>query len=474
MIVEVLAVGTELLLGQIVNSNATRIGERLADAGLDHFQQTVVGDNEARIADAVTAACGRADALIITGGLGPTKDDLTREALARAAGVPLIFDETQAEALRLRWERSGRVMPDSNLQQAERPEGSTLIRNPKGTAPGIRMQIAGTWIFALPGVPAEMIPMLEDEVIPFLRGADETVVASRLLRTWGESESAIGERLADLYDTSTNPSIAFLASAGEIKIRITAKAATSREAEALIAPMESLVRERLGERIFGTDTDTVEVVVLRMLEERGWSFGTAESVTGGLVAGRITSIPGASRVFRGAIVAYATGVKERLLDVPHTVVAEHGVVSEAAAVAMAAGARARLDVMMSDALLQLLHFLRIGDVDWGLVQRKLARLKETQDVHAAWDIRSKKLPDPKRLLDALRDVDLAVAVTGSAGPDPQEQPVGTVIIAVATPDGTRVKTLRLPGDRERVRTFATTAALHLTRMSLLGIAWGSG
>ncbi len=414
MIVEVLAVGTELLLGQIVNSNATRIGERLADAGLDHFQQTVVGDNEARIADAVTAACGRADALIITGGLGPTKDDLTREALARAAGVPLIFDETQAEALRLRWERSGRVMPDSNLQQAERPEGSTLIRNPKGTAPGIRMQIAGTWIFALPGVPAEMIPMLEDEVIPFLRGADETVVASRLLRTWGESESAIGERLADLYDTSTNPSIAFLASAGEIKIRITAKAATSREAEALIAPMESLVRERLGERIFGTDTDTVEVVVLRMLEERGWSFGTAESVTGGLVAGRITSIPGASRVFRGAIVAYATGVKERLLDVPHTVVAEHGVVSEAAAVAMAAGARARLDV------------------------------------------------------------DLAVAVTGSAGPDPQEQPVGTVIIAVATPDGTRVKTLRLPGDRERVRTFATTAALHLTRMSLLGIAWGSG
>ena len=314
MIVEVLAVGTELLLGQIVNSNATRIGERLADAGLDHFQQTVVGDNEARIADAVTAACGRADALIITGGLGPTKDDLTREALARAAGVPLIFDETQAEALRLRWERSGRVMPDSNLQQAERPEGSTLIRNPKGTAPGIRMQIAGTWIFALPGVPAEMIPMLEDEVIPFLRGADETVVASRLLRTWGESESAIGERLADLYDTSTNPSIAFLASAGEIKIRITAKAATSREAEALIAPMESLVRERLGERIFGTDTDTVEVVVLRMLEERGWSFGTAESVTGGLVAGRITSIPGASRVFRGAIVAYATGVKERLLD----------------------------------------------------------------------------------------------------------------------------------------------------------------
>ncbi len=414
MIVEVLAVGTELLLGQIVNSNATRIGERLADAGFDHFQQTVVGDNEERIAEAVGAACGRADALIITGGLGPTRDDLTREALARAAGVPLIFDEGQAEALRLRWARNGREMPDSNLQQAERPEGSTLIANPKGTAPGIRMRIAGTWIFALPGVPAEMIPMIDDEVIPFLRGDDETVVASRLLRTWGESESAIGERLADLYDTSTNPTIAFLASAGEIKIRITAKAETSDEAEALIAPMESQIRERLGARIFGADGDTVEVVVLRMLEERGWSFGTAESVTGGLVAGRITSVPGASKVFRGAIVAYATDVKERVLDVPHAVVIEHGVVSEAAAVAMAAGARERLGV------------------------------------------------------------DLAVAVTGSAGPEPQEQPVGTVVVAVATPDGTRVKTLRLPGDRERIRTFATTASLHLTRMSLLGIAWGSG
>ncbi|HZJ48646.1 MAG TPA: competence/damage-inducible protein A [Acidimicrobiia bacterium] len=413
MIVEILAIGTELLLGQIVNSNATRIGERLADAGLDHFRQTVIGDNEERIADAVVAASGRADALIITGGLGPTRDDLTREALARAAGVPLIFDERQADRLRERWERSGRVMPESNLQQAERPEGSTLVPNPKGTAPGIRMKISGTWVFALPGVPAEMIQMLDDEVIPFLRGSDESVVVSRLLRTWGESESAIGERLADLYDASTNPTIAFLASAGEIKIRITAKASTRDEAEALVAPVESIVRERLGKRVFGADGDTIEVVVLRMLEERGWTLGTAESATGGLVGGRITSVPGASRVFRGSVVAYATDLKESILGVSHAAVSEHGVVSEGVAVAMAIGARERLDV------------------------------------------------------------DVAVAVTGSAGPDPQEQPAGTVVIAVATPDGTRVRTLRLPGDRERVRTFATTAALQLTRMSLQGVEWGS-
>ena len=412
MIVEILAVGTELLLGQIVNSNATRIGERLADAGLDHFQQTVVGDNEARIAAAIGAACSRAEALIITGGLGPTKDDLTREAIARAAGVELIFDPEQADRLRERWAVRGRVMPESNLRQAEHPDGSTLIANPKGTAPGIRLRIADTWVFALPGVPAEMIPMLEDSVIPFLGGGDSAVV-SRLLRTWGESESAIGELLGDLYDASTNPTIAFLASGGEIKIRITAKAATRDGAWALIAPMEATVRERLGNRIFGVDDDTVEVVILRMLEEREWTLGTAESATGGLIAGRITSVPGASRVFRGSIVSYATEVKESLLGVPADVIAEHGVVSEPVAIAMAGGARRQLGA------------------------------------------------------------DVVVAVTGSAGPDPQDRPVGTVVVSVATPDGAQVRTLTLPGDRERVRTFASTAALHLLRMSLQGVEWWS-
>ena len=413
MIVEILAIGTELLLGQIVNSNATRIGERLAEAGLDHFQQTVVGDNEARIAAAIDAACSRADALIITGGLGPTKDDLTREAIARAAGVELVFDHDAADRLRERWTSSGRIMPESNLQQADRPLGSELIANPKGTAPGIRMQVAGTWVFALPGVPAEMIPMLENSVIPFLTDGGDAAVVSRLLRTWGESESAIGERLGDLYEASSNPTIAFLASGGEIKIRITAKARTRDEASVLISPIEATIRDRLGKRIFGVDDDTVEVVVLRILEERGWTLGTAESVTGGLIAGRITSVPGASRVFRGSVVSYSTDVKELLLGVPAEMVGEHGVVSEPVAVAMAEGARGRLDA------------------------------------------------------------DVVVSVTGSAGPDPQDRPVGTVVVSVVTPDGSQVHTLTLPGDRERVRTFASTAALQLLRMSLQGVDWGS-
>jgi nicotinamide-nucleotide amidase len=415
MIVEVLAVGTELLLGQIVNRNAADIGTRLADAGLDHYHQAVVGDNRVRMVEAIGLACSRADALIITGGIGPTKDDVTREALADAAGVPLLFDDAFAEWLRRYWEARGREMPDSNLRQAQYPDGAELIANLKGTAPGMRIEIDGTWIFALPGVPAEMIPMLEGDVLPFLQrhaGGDDAVVVSRLLRTWGESESRIGELLDDLFEESQNPTIAFLASAGEIKVRLTAKAESEAAARALIAPVEETVRERLGSRVFGADDDMIEVVLLRMLEERGWSLATAESATGGLIASRITSIPGASRVFRGGVVAYDTEVKRNQLGVPATTIDQHGVVSEPVAIAMANGVAV-----------------------------------------------------------ALR-ADVAVSVTGSAGPDPQDQPVGTVVVAVRTPDDVRAQTLRMPGDRERVRTYTTTAALHLTRLALEGASWG--
>jgi nicotinamide-nucleotide amidase len=411
MNVEVIAIGTELLLGQIVNSNASRIGERLAEGGLDHYRQTVVGDNVDRVAAAILDAASRSDAVIITGGLGPTKDDLTREALAQAAGVSLVFDEAQAEALREWWVRRGREMPESNLQQAEKPEGSEFIENPKGTAPGIRIEIDGAIAFALPGVPAEMMWMLDSEVIPALVGTGEGVVASRLLRSWGESESAIGERLSDLYDASANPTIAFLASGGEIKVRITAKAASPGAAEALIAPVEAEIRDRIGDLIFGADDDTIEVVVLRAIEGRGWTLGTAESATGGMVASRITAVPGASRVYHGSVVTYTNALKESLLGVDPALIAEHGVVSEPVAEAMAEGAR------------------------------------------------------------SLLRVDVAVGITGSAGPDPLEQPQGTMAIAVATPEQTLSRSLRFPGDRERVRVFATTAALQWLRMTLEGMEW---
>ncbi len=414
MIVEQLAVGTELLLGQIVNGNGADIGARLAAAGLDHYRQTVVGDNVARIAAALTEACGRADAVVITGGIGPTQDDLTREALCVAAAVGMETSSEYAEQLREWWQARGREMPTSNLRQAEHPRGAVLIPNPKGTAPGLRLRIGTCWVFALPGVPQEMVPMVEEAVIPFLlalEGERSGGIVSRVLRTWGESESRLAEVVGDLYDSGTNPTLAFLASGGEIKLRLTARAPTAAAAGDLIAPVEAELRRRLGSLVFGADTDTIERIVLAACEARGWSLASAESATGGLVAAALTTVPGSSRVFRGGVVAYANAVKTSVLGVPAAVLDEHGAVSAETALAMAAGARTALGA------------------------------------------------------------EVAVATTGSAGPDPLEQPVGTMFIAVATPEGCNARTLRLPGDRERVRVYATTAALHAVRLAVSGEWW---
>jgi nicotinamide-nucleotide amidase len=412
LIVEIIAVGTELLLGQITNRNAAYLGEKLAESGFDSHYQVVVGDNLDRIVESIKTAMGRSDAVIMTGGIGPTQDDVTREAISAATRRPLQFNEEFAERLRTFWESRGRQMPKSNLRQAEYPEGAEQITNPKGTAPALALEHGGCWVFALPGVPAEMRYLLQHEVMPRLLEAagEEQVVLSRLVRSWGRSESQVAELLDDLYHRSTNPSVAFLASAGEIKVRITAKAPTEPEAEALIAPYEEIVRGRLGAAVFGVDEETIEQVVLTLLAERGWTLATAESATAGLIAARITSVPGASEIFRGGAVVYATDLKASMLDVPQEVLDE-GVVSEATALFMAEGAADRLQA------------------------------------------------------------DVAVAVTGSAGPDPQEREIGTMIIGVHTPDGSGARVLRLPGDRERIRTYAATAALHLLRLAVVGEWW---
>lgn len=300
-------------------------------------------------------------------------------------------------------------MPPSNVRQADYPDGAQLLPNPRGSAPGLALHHDGTWIFALPGVPEEMEHLLDAEVLPRLReaaGIDEVLV-SRVLRTWGQSESQVADELDDLFVASINPSVAFLASAGEIKIRITAKAPFRSDAEALIAPVESEIRRRLGPTLFGTDDDTIESVVLASLKKRGWRIGTAESVTGGGVAFRLTAIPGASDVVLGGVVAYDPSVKDSVLDA----LTDDGIVSEPTALAMAEGAR--------------------------------------------------------RALGA----DVAVSTTGSAGPSELERPRGTVVIGVATPHGSRARELRLPGDRERVRVYAATAALHLVRLGIEGTWW---
>ncbi len=414
MNVEILAVGTELLLGQIVNSNAAEIGSRLAGAGLDHYRQTVVGDNLDRMVDALRGAIERAGAVIVTGGIGPTQDDITREAMAAVAGATMEFDESFAAELRQRWAARGLEMPESNLRQAERPAGAVMIRNERGTAPGLRLEVDGTWLFALPGVPAEMLPMLEDEVIPFLvaaAGGERGVLASRVIRTYGWPESRVAEALDDLFGAAANPTMAFLASSGEIKVRLTARASDEAAAAALLDPVEAEVRRRLGHRVFAVGGDPIEAIVLDAVADRGWTLGTAESATGGLVAARLTSVPGASAVFAGSLVAYTARAKEDMVGVPAVVIGEHGLVSEATALAMAHGAAERIPA------------------------------------------------------------DVVVAVTGSAGPEPLEAPAGTMVIAVRTPEDAAARTLRLPGDRERSRTLASTAALHLVRLAVTGAWW---
>lgn len=409
MIVEVIAVGTELLLGQIVNSNAATIGAALAEKGFDAHYQQVVGDNLERVASTIRTAVERSDAIIITGGIGPTQDDLTREALCLATGLEMDFSYRYAQTLREWWASRGREMPDSNLQQAQHPHGAELLPNPKGTAPGLALDHDGTLIFCVPGVPAEMEHLLFSEVIPRLTGraGKDEVLASRLLRTWGLSESAIAETLDDLYTGSTNPSVAFLASAGEIKIRITAKADTLADAEDLIKPVEEEVRHRLGDSVFATDDETIEKIVLGLLAEKGWRIGVAESMTGGLLTGRLTELPGSSRVVAGGVVPYDSALKRSLLGIRDI----SKVVNQETAAAMAESVR------------------------------------------------------------YLLAVDVGVSVTGSAGPEPLEKPPGTIVIGVSTPEETRTREVIMVGDRERIRTYGVTTALQLIRLALTGRWW---
>lgn len=407
---DVVAVGTELLLGQIVDTNSAWIGERLAAHGIDSLLQVKVGDNRARIIDVLRRVLADADAVVVCGGLGPTHDDLTRDAIAELMGAELVPDVEVADRIRELFARRGRQMPENNLRQALVPVGATVIPQTRGTAPGLICPVGDKVVYAVPGVPHELYDMVERAVLPHLdsREAEGSVIVSRVLRTWGESESGLGERLDEVIsrlEEEGTPTLAFLASGWEgLKIRLTAKARTREAAEALIDRWDAEVRRHVGQFVFGADDDTMESVVLDLMRRRGVTLGLAESVTGGLVAGRLTSVPGASDVLRGAIVSYASEVKHDLLGVP-----EGPVVSEAAAAAMATGAR------------RVLH------------------------------------------------ADVGLALTGVAGPAEQDgMPVGTLCVGIASGDGPALtSTLRLPGQREQMRQMAVISALDLLRRHLL-------
>ncbi len=411
MIAEIVSVGTELLMGQIVDSNAAYISSRLPEVGYRVYFRQTVGDNLERLTQTLKLALSRADVVITIGGLGPTMDDLTREGIAAALGEPLILDHDLQAELQEKFRQRGYPMVESILRQAYRPACARPLPNPNGTAPGLITEKDGKAVIALPGPPAELIPMFDQYVLPYLReraGGAPGVILSRVLRVCGMGESLVEDRIKDLMQGS-NPTVAPYAKTGEVHLRITASAPSPAQAEEMIAQMEGQIRERLGNAIYGVNDQTLEQAVMELLWAKGATVAVAESCTGGLIGHRLTEVPGSSRAMIGGVVAYSNELKVRLLGVPEAVLQEHGAVSEPTACAMAEGIR------------------RLTGADYG------------------------------------------IGTTGIAGPTggTAEKPVGLVYIAVATPSGTRVREHRFLGRRSEIKWRASQAALVMLREELL-------
>ena len=409
---ELIAVGTELLLGNIANTDAQMISQGLSQLGINVYYHTVVGDNPQRVRQAVDIARGRADILITTGGLGPTCDDLTKVAVAQAFGKELVYHEPSAQRIRERFAQRGTPVTENNFQQAMVPEGCTVLDNDWGTAPGVAFQAGGTHVLMLPGPPRECAMMFRHRALPYLQKLSDGVIASRTVKTFGIGESAAEALLRDLMNALHNPTLAPYAKPTGTELRITAHAPTREEALRLITPVEEQVKAILKDKVIGVDVDSLEEVCLRLLKERGLTVGTAESCTGGLLAKLLTDLPGSSAVFRGGVVSYTNGVKAGLLGVPQDLLDRYGAVSPQVAEAMARGAKAALGC------------------------------------------------------------DIALSTTGVAGPDADDRgnPIGLVYLGLAWGDQCQVTEFRAgPVERERVRRQAAQTALDLLRRHLTGL-----
>ena len=405
----VVAVGDELLLGDLVNGNAAWLGAQLVAVGASVVHSSMVGDDVDRIAVALHRALEDAEVVLLTGGLGPTSDDVTREAVAAVAGVALERDPQLEDALRVKFGAYATAMPAAVLRQADVPAGALALPNPVGTAPGLRVEVGDRLVFALPGPPHELAAVAHGSVLAELATRSGAVTLTRTLHCAGRGESAVAELVEQAIEVPAGVSLAYLAGAGVVRVRLTTAAPTRAQADAVLSPLLTAAADALGDSVFGRDGDTLAGVVLRRLQAVGATVGVAESLTGGLLGGALTDLPGSSAAFRGGLLVYATDLKATLAGVPTSVLAEHGAVSEQTAVALATGARERLGVT------------------YGL------------------------------------------GVTGVAGPEPQEgRPVGTVHVAVAGPDGGSQREARLPGARDRVRLLAVTLALDLLRRQLPG------
>ncbi|MGI9436627.1 MAG: CinA family nicotinamide mononucleotide deamidase-related protein [Geminicoccaceae bacterium] len=408
---EIIAVGTELLLGQIVDSNSSWMGEHLALAGIDSHFQTKVGDNLERMIESIRIALARSDAVIMCGGLGPTQDDITREAIAAIMGVSLIRWPEIGEHIRAMFEQRGRQMAPSNLRQADVPDGASTIKEMPGTAPGLICPVGQQVIYAVPGVPHEMRTMLNGTVLPDLqrRAGVTSVIRSRVLRTWGYTESGLADLLADRIDELDrlgNPTLAFQASGIEgIKVRITAKAGDDEAAEAMLAAEEAGLRPMLERYVFGTDGETMESAVLDLLRQKGLSLAVAETVSGGLAGSRLSAVSESAEVFAGSVLCPSPEARSRLLGMP-----DGPLITPEAAKSMATGVR--------------------------------------------------------QLLGA----DVGLAATGVLGPEIEENQVpGTVWLGLAFGDGAEAVEVKLPGDANRVRQYSVISLLNLLRLRLLGL-----
>lgn len=412
MVVELISVGTELLLGNIVNTNAAYLSEKCAELGMSLYYEVTVGDNEERLLDTVTTAINRSDVIIFTGGLGPTQDDLTKETVAKALNLPIVEDSHTRERIENHFKRSNyKVITENNWKQARIIEGCKVVDNQNGTAPGLIVETQeGKRVILLPGPPNEMIPMFENDIYEYLNQINPNVIYSKMVKICGIGESMVETEITDLIEAQSNPTIAPYAKSGEVHLRVTASAPTVEEAKKLVKPIVKELKDRFKQNVYTTDeAEALEDTVVKLLKKYDLSLATAESCTGGLFTGRIVNVAGASDVLKEGFITYSNKSKKKNLDVSKNTLKKHGAVSEQCAKEMAKGAA-----------------INTGS-------------------------------------------DVAVAITGIAGPDggTDEKPVGLVYIACFVNEKVTVKEFNFKGNRQKIREGAVIYALDLLRRCIL-------
>ena len=414
MVVELVSVGTELLLGNIVNTNARYLSEKCAMLGLNVYYQTTVGDNEERLSEVIRTALNRSDIVVLNGGLGPTEDDLTKETCAKVMGLPLVKDAHTEERLKEYYRgRKKEELPDSNWKQALIPEGAVVFDNENGTAPGLVVEKDGKTAILLPGPPGELYPMVEKQLCPYLQNKNSDVILSQMIKICGYGESKVEEMILDLIDKQTNPTLATYAKLKEVHLRVTARADSEEEAKNLLQPVVKEIKKSFGDAVYTTDeNETLQDAVVKLLKKHELTVTTAESCTGGLLAGTLVSVPGVSDVFKEGFVTYSNKAKRRHLDVSKSTLRKYGAVSAQTAKEMAKGG-----VFATDA-------------------------------------------------------DVCVAITGLAGPDgaTPEKPVGLVYIACYMNDKVQVEEFHFKGNRQKIREQSVVQALDLLRRSILAFS----